>query len=196
MFTFALAFFAGHRYFSLHFQPLSAFRGEESIQNKNYWPQLPHVSGVESQIDRFACFAAFFSSFPKENAFQSLEKNLWTINRNTEFPDFSLTLTKSKILPDFLKNSLTFPWPWKIFVFPWLIPERGNPGLRLFLSYFWSYLYGENVDKGKLIWYREAGMKMLSWGGGGGGRRLKFCVYVWEALKNRWVQGGGWKIWL
>ena len=28
MFTFALAFFAGHRYFSLHFQPLSAFHGK------------------------------------------------------------------------------------------------------------------------------------------------------------------------
>ena len=40
MFTFALAFWAGHQYFSLHFQPLSAKSGkgrrnlEESINNK------------------------------------------------------------------------------------------------------------------------------------------------------------------
>ena len=32
-----------------------------------------------------------------------------------------------KDFPDFLNNSLTFPWPWKIFVFPWLFPDRGNP---------------------------------------------------------------------
>ena len=77
--------------------------------NENHWPQLLHVSGVECQINRFASFAAYFSSFPKENAFQSLEEDLWTINRKTEFPDFSLTLTTSIIFPDFVKNSLTFP---------------------------------------------------------------------------------------
>ena len=77
--------------------------------NENHWPQLIHVSGVECQIDRLACFAAYFSSFPKENAFQNLEEDLWTINRKTEFSDFSLTLTVSIIFPDFLKNSLTFP---------------------------------------------------------------------------------------
>ena len=54
MFTFALAFFAGHQYFSLHFQPLSAFRRkrkkdlEESIPNENHGPQLVHVSGIVS----------------------------------------------------------------------------------------------------------------------------------------------------
>ena len=95
--------------------------------NENHWPQLIHVSGVECQIDRLACFAAYFSSFPKENAFQNLEEDLWTINRKTEFSDFSLTLTVSIIFPDFFKNSLTFPWPWKIFVFPWLFLDRGKP---------------------------------------------------------------------
>ena len=67
-----------------------------------------YVSDVECQIDRFACFAAYFSPSPKENAFQNLEENLRTINQKTEVPDFSLTLTKSKIFPEFLKNSLTF----------------------------------------------------------------------------------------
>ena len=27
-------------------------------------------------------------------------------------------------------NSEDFPWLWKIFVFPWLFPDRGNPGFR------------------------------------------------------------------
>ena len=42
--------------------PLFAERGrrnlEEIIHNENLWPQLLHKSGVECQIDRFACFAA------------------------------------------------------------------------------------------------------------------------------------------
>ena len=81
MFTFALAFFAGHRFVSFHFQPLSVFAGrgrrnlEESFHNNNHRPQL-HMSDVKCQTDRFACFTAYFSSFPKENAFQSLEENL------------------------------------------------------------------------------------------------------------------------
>ena len=62
----------------------------------------------------FALQHRLFSSSPKENSFQNLEENLLTISRKTEFPDFSLTLTISKIFPDFfltLKNfhfSLTF----------------------------------------------------------------------------------------
>ena len=78
------------------------------------------MSDVECQIDRFACFATYFSSFPKENAFQNLEDHLWTINQKTEFPDFSLSLIISKIFPDF---SLTL----KNFRFPWLFPDCGNP---------------------------------------------------------------------
>ena len=39
----------------------------------------------------------------KKMIFLSLEENLWTINRKKEFPDFSLTLTISKIFPDLEK---------------------------------------------------------------------------------------------
>ena len=135
MFTFSLAFFADHRQFSLHFQRLSAFCGKRKKEfgwkhhNENHWPRLLHVSDLECQIDCFAYFAAYYSFFLKENTIQNLEENLWTINKKTEFPDFSLTLTISKIFPDFLKNSPTFPWPWKIFSFPWLFPDCGNPVL-------------------------------------------------------------------
>ena len=73
------------------------------------------------------CFAAHFSSFPKENAFQNLEENLWTIKPKTEFPDFSLTLTISKIFPDFLKNFLTFPWWWQPCYLNRFISVRVSP---------------------------------------------------------------------
>ena len=71
------------------------------------------MSDVKCQIDCFACFAAYFSSFPKENAFQNIEGNLWTINQKTEFPDFD--------------NIKDFPWLFPYLVFPWLFPDCGNP---------------------------------------------------------------------
>ena len=89
MFTFALAFLQAIDIFLFIFNlfPLFAERErrdlEESMQNGNHWPQLLHMSGIERQIDPFACFTAYFSSFPKENAFQSLKENLWTINQNS-----------------------------------------------------------------------------------------------------------------
>ena len=129
MFTFALVSLQAIDIFLFIFNlfPLFAERGrrnwEEIIHNENHWPQLLHKSGVECQIDRFACFAAYFSSFPKENAFQSLEENLWTINRKKEFPDFSLTFkdfpwlfkkfTEVSLTLKNFRFPLTFPWQWQ-----------------------------------------------------------------------------------
>ena len=147
MFTFSLAFLQAidSFLFNFNFFPQKEEEGiwEKAyhIHNENHWPQLPHVSGVECQIDYFACFAPYFSSFPKENAFQNLEENLWTINWKTGFPDFSLTLTISKIFPDFsltLKNfrfSLTFPWPWK----PRLL-KTTNLQLWKNLQFIWAWV--------------------------------------------------------
>ena len=104
MFTFALASCPSHWYFSLHFQALYTLhrkRKSKALQRKttdhNYY-----MSGKECRIDRFACFAAFFSSFPTENAFQSLEENLWTINRNGDFRLFS-DFDNTKIFRDLVK---------------------------------------------------------------------------------------------
>ena len=132
MFPFALAFLqAIEDIFLFIFNHFSfSWKEEQGIWKKAYTTKTTdhnyYVSGVECQIDRFACFAAYFSFFPKENVFQNLEENLWTLNRKTEFPDFSLTLTISKIFPNFLKDSLTFP-ELENFCFPWLFPDRGNP---------------------------------------------------------------------
>ena len=82
---------------------------EESIHNENHWPQLLHVSGVKCQIDHFACFAAYFSTFLKENAswrklmnykpenripslftdFDNIKDLTWLFKK---FPDVSLTV--------------------------------------------------------------------------------------------------------
>ena len=48
-----------------------------------------------------------FRFFRKKKHFK-VKENLWTVNRKTEFPDFSLTLTISKIFPD-LKRFSVFP---------------------------------------------------------------------------------------
>ena len=48
-----------------------------------------------------------FRFFRKKKYFK-VKENLWTVNRKTEFPDFSLTLTISKIFPD-LKKFSVFP---------------------------------------------------------------------------------------
>ena len=47
-----------------------------------------------------------------------LQDDIWTINRKTESPNLSLTLTIPKIFPDFLKSSLTFPDLEKFLFFP------------------------------------------------------------------------------
>ena len=80
MFPFTLAFFAGHRYFSLHFQPLSAFHGKRKKEfgrkHSQRKPLTTTTTCVRRQTDRFACFTAYFSPFAKGNAFQNLEENL------------------------------------------------------------------------------------------------------------------------
>ena len=133
MFTFALGLFAGHKFFLFIFNLFLLFAEggrrnlEENVQKEKHWSQLLHVSGVHHvEFPHFPSFAAQFSSFPTENVFQDLDENLWTINRITEFPHFSLTLTISKIFRDFLKIPWLFLDLEKIFVFPWLFPGLEN----------------------------------------------------------------------
>ena len=49
------------------------------------------------------------------------------IQNDINFPDFSLTLSRIPNFSDQMQNSLTFPWPWKNFVLPWLFTDCGNP---------------------------------------------------------------------
>ena len=105
------AFFAGHQYFHFIFNQFPPFveRGrrnlEESIYNKNHWSQPLHVSGVVSYSLLCLLYSIRFI-FSKRKCLWSLEENLQTINRKTEFPDFDnikdFFLTLKKI-------SLSFP---------------------------------------------------------------------------------------
>ena len=133
MFTFALVFLQAIDILLLIFNlfPLFAERGrrnlEEIIHNENHWLQLLHKSGVECQIDRFTCFAAYslfiFSerkciskswrklmNYKPEKRipwlftdFDNIKDFPWLFKK---FPDFSLTLKNFRF-------SLTFPWQWQ-----------------------------------------------------------------------------------
>ena len=81
MFTFALAFFAGYWYLSLHFQPLS----------------------TQCQIDLSACFAAYVSSFRKKCISESWRKlmNYKRVNRIPwlwQYQRFSLTVATLELV--------------------------------------------------------------------------------------------------
>ena len=74
-----------------------------------------------ADVRRCSYLSLGYLCFPERKCiFLSLEENLWTINRKKEFPDFD--------------NIKDFPWPWKILVFPWRFPNRGNPGSWLVLA--------------------------------------------------------------
>ena len=81
MFTFALAFFAGHRYFSLHFKPLSAFRGrgkrefgKKHLQRK---PRTTTTTCVKHRVLKLIALLALqytFHLFRKKMHFKVLKK--------------------------------------------------------------------------------------------------------------------------
>ena len=66
MFTFALA---GHRYFSFRFQPLSAYIGKRKKEFGRKHSQRKPLTTTTCVRRRLK----HFSSFPKEDAFHSLE---------------------------------------------------------------------------------------------------------------------------
>ena len=141
MFTFALAFFAGHRYFSLHFQPLSAFRwkrkkefGRKHLQRK---PLTTTTTCVRHRVLKLIAFLAcsilfIFSerkyiskSWRKLMNYKAENRIPWLFTDLDNIKDFRRLFNKS---PDFsltlktFRFSLTFPWQWQ----PWFLFERGD----------------------------------------------------------------------
>ena len=49
--------------------------------------------------------------------------------KKMKFLDFSLTFLIFEISLTSLQNSLTFPWQWRKFKFPWLFPDQWPPCL-------------------------------------------------------------------
>ena len=96
---------------------------DKSIHNENHWPQLLHVSDVECQIDCFANFEAYFSFFSERKCISKSWRKLMNYKPENRIPWLFTDFDNSK---DFPWNSPTFPWPRKIFGFPWLFPDCGN----------------------------------------------------------------------
>ena len=119
MFTFAsLVFLPAIDIFLLIFNlfPLFAERGrrnlEEIIHNENHWPQLLHKSGVECQIDRFACFAAYsLFIFSERKCISRSWRKLINYKPQKRIP---------WLFTDF-DNIKDFPWLFKKI--PWLFPN-------------------------------------------------------------------------
>ena len=124
MFTFNILLFIFNLF--LLFAERGRRNMEESIHNKNHWPQLLHVSGVECPIDRFACFAAYFSSFPRENAFQNCWRSLMNYRPENRIPWPFTDFDNTKDFPRLFKKFPDFSLTLKIFVFPRLFPDRSN----------------------------------------------------------------------
>ena len=142
MFTFTFAFFAAIdiSLFIFKLFPLFTESGrrnlEESVHNEN-------------QIWSLCLLCSILFIFSERKC--SLKENLRTINRKTEFPDVSPALTITKIFPNFLKNSLTLPWPWTQFRFslafpwprqPWYIATRT---LMRRSGFFWQGQKGKSM---------------------------------------------------
>ena len=101
-----------------------SFKFPDLFKNSFHWllkNETIHVynGSTFSFASHWYCYLKFQSlqSLSEENVLKNRAENLLAINRKMEFPDFSLTMPLSKIFSDFLKNSLTFPRPWKNFRF-------------------------------------------------------------------------------
>ena len=94
--------------------------------NSFHWPFINEKQSMFTFALAFFLQALlFFSSFSTPFRFW-LDFVCKAFEFANKFPDSSLTLTTSKIFADFLRNSLTLPWLWKIFVFPWPWQFWGN----------------------------------------------------------------------
>ena len=131
MFPFTLAFFAGHRYFSLHFQPLSAFHGKRKKEfgrkHSQRKPLTTTTTCVRRQTDRFACFAAYFSPFAKRKGISKSWRKLMNYKLENRLPWLFTDLDNIKDFPWLFKKFPDFSLTLKNFRFSLTFPDRGNP---------------------------------------------------------------------
>ena len=149
MFTFALGFFAGHQYFSLYFQPLSAFRRKRKKEFGRKRPEGKTLITTTTCVRRTPCRVSNWSlsllcsivfifserkciskswgklmNYKPDNRIPSLFTDFDNIKDFPwlfkKFTDFSLTLNKFSFFPDF---SLTL----KTFRLSLTFPDCGNP---------------------------------------------------------------------
>ena len=129
MFTFAFVFLQAIDIVLLIFNlfPLFTERGrrnlEEIIHNENHWPQLLQKPGVECQIDRFACFAAYsLFIFSERKCISKSWRKLMNYKPEKRIP---------WLFTDF-DNIKDFPW-----LFPNLEKFSFFPGFSLTVATLW-----------------------------------------------------------
>ena len=147
MFTFALGFFAGHQFFSLYFQPLSAFRRRRKKEFGRKRPEGKTLITTTTCVRRAPCRVSTLSFlrstvfiFSDRKCISRSWRKLMNYKPDNRIPSLFTDFDNIKDFPWLFKNSLTFPWPrknfrfsltfpwpWKLFVFLWLFPDRGNP---------------------------------------------------------------------
>ena len=147
MFTFALGLFAGHQFFSLYFQPLSAFRrgrkkefGRKRPEGKTLITTTTCVRRAPCRVSTLSFLRSTVFIFSDRKCISRSWRKLMNYKPDNRIPslftdfdnikDFLWLFKNSLTFPWPRKNfrfSLTFPWPWKLFVFLWLFPDRGNP---------------------------------------------------------------------
>ena len=125
------SFVCSHRYLSLHFQTLSAFRGKRKKEyGRKHSQQKPltSITCVRRRVSNWSlcllCSILFI--FSERKCISKSWRKLMNYKPENRIPWLFTDFDNIKGFPHFLKNSLTFPRPWKIFVFPWLFPDRGN----------------------------------------------------------------------
>ena len=122
MLPFTLAFLGAINSFLFIFKLflLCADRGrrnlQENIHNESHWSQLPHVSDVVSNWSLFLPCTILFV-FSERKCISKSWRKVMNYKPENRIP---------WLFTDF-DNIKDFPWPWKMFIFPWLFPDHGNP---------------------------------------------------------------------
>ena len=119
MFTFALVLFAGHTYFSLHFQPLSAFRGKRKKEYGRKHSQRKPLTSTTKCVRRrvsnwsLCLLCSILIIFSKRKCISKSWRRLMNYKPENRIP---WPFTEYQRLSPTLKNfyfSQTFPWPWQ-----------------------------------------------------------------------------------
>ena len=133
MFTFALGLFAGHQFFSLYFQPLSAFRrgrkkefGRKRPEGKTLITTTTCVRRAPCRVSTLSFLRSTVFIFSDRKCISRSWRKLMNYKPDNRIPSLFTDFDNIKDFPDFLKIHWLFPDLEKIFVFPWLFPGLEN----------------------------------------------------------------------
>ena len=168
MFTFALALFAGHRYFSLHVQPLSAFRGERKKKFGRKHSQRKPLTTTTTCVKRrvsnwslcllwnilfiFSERKCISKSWRKLMNYKPENRIPWLfpdLEKVSFFPDFCLTVATLDFLQHFTKWNLEILFQLTLVTFEcealktctWVNPAINLLILHTFLQIFTVLIY-------------------------------------------------------